>query len=198
MINYYQEFLKITEELAKLGKKPKLLLHACCAPCSSSSLERVENIFSTDVFFFNPNITKKEEYDLRLSEIKSFLSRAHSDVKLIVGNFNPELFYAAVRGLEGEKEGGARCFLCYELRLRETAKQAKLLGYDYFASTLSVSPYKNADKLNEIGQKIGQELEVAYLPTDFKKNDGYKRSIELSKEYGLYRQNYCGCEFSIR
>lgn len=197
MINYYKKFEKITETLGS-DEKPTLLLHSCCAPCSSASLETVLPHFDVDLFYYNPNITNRSEYEYRLSEEKRFVSEFCPKVKVFEGEYEPERFYLVAEGLEGEKEGGARCLKCYELRLKETAVFAKKHGYEFFASTLSVSPYKNSDALNQIGYSIQQEIGVKYLPTDFKKKNGYHRSIELSKEYGLYRQNYCGCEFSLR
>lgn len=183
--------------VASLSGKKRLLLHACCAPCSSSVLERVTPYFDVTLFFYNPNITDKNEYEYRLSELHRFVSAVYGDkVKILEGEYNAERFYDLAKGLEDLPEGGNRCFNCYYDRLFETAKTAKVGLYDCYCTTLSVSPYKNADKLNEIGQQISKEIGVDFLPSDFKKGQGYVRSIELSKEYGLYRQNYCGCEFS--
>lgn len=183
--------------VASLSGKKRLLLHACCAPCSSSVLERVTPYFDVTLFFYNPNITDKNEYEYRLSELHRFVSAVYGDkVKILEGEYNAEKFYDLAKGLEDLPEGGNRCFNCYYDRLFETAKTAKVGLYDCYCTTLSVSPYKNADKLNEIGQQISKEIGVDFLPSDFKKGQGYVRSIELSKEYGLYRQNYCGCEFS--
>lgn len=194
MINYDKEFTSYVE---KLNKKERLLLHACCAPCSSSVLERVTPFFDVTLFFYNPNITDKEEYDYRLSELYRFVSAVYGDkVKILEGEYNPDVFFDFAKGKENLKEGGARCFSCYTERLLETAKTAKVGLYDCFCTTLTVSPYKNAEKLNEIGLKFSKEIGVNFLPSDFKKKQGYVRSIELSKEYGLYRQNYCGCVFS--
>lgn len=193
-INYDKAF---TEYVNKLDKKQKLLLHACCAPCSSSVLERVTPYFDVTLFFYNPNITEREEYDKRLSELYRFTKTVYGDkVNIIEGEFNPQKFFSNSKGLEALPEGGKRCFFCYEDRLYETAKTAKVGLYDCYCTTLSVSPYKNAEKLNEIGSKIAEKIGVTFLPSDFKKKQGYVRSIELSKEYGLYRQNYCGCVFS--
>lgn len=175
----------------------KLLMHSCCAPCSSACLERVAKYFKTDIFYYNPNITDGEEYNKRLIEQREFLLKAYDDkVKVISGNYNPQDFYQAVKGLENLKEGDSRCKICYYLRLEETAKTAKSLGYDYFCTTLSVSPYKNATWINEIGAELENKYGVKFLYSDFKKQNGYIRSIELSKNYSLYRQDYCGCEFS--
>lgn len=193
-INYDLEFQKYVDGLS--GKQ-RLLLHACCAPCSSSVLERVTPYFDVTLFFYNPNITDKKEYDYRLSELYRFVNAVYGDkVKITEGEYALERFYELSKGKEGLPEGGERCFLCYNDRLLETAKTAKAGLYDCYCTTLSVSPYKNAEKLNLIGNKIGEDLGVKFLPSDFKKKQGYVRSIELSKEYGLYRQNYCGCEFS--
>lgn len=193
-INYDNEFLNYVKNLD--GKK-KLLLHACCAPCSSSVLERVTPYFDVTLFFYNPNITDKKEYDYRLSELYRFVKTVYGDkVKILEGYYKPDKFFELAKGKEDLLEGGARCFSCYEERLYETAKVAKAGFYDCCCTTLSVSPYKNAEKLNLIGQEISNKLGVEFLPSDFKKRQGYVRSIELSKEYGLYRQNYCGCVFS--
>lgn len=175
-----------------------MLLHSCCAPCSSAALEAVEGFFSVSVFYYNPNITSRAEYELRLDEQKKFLSAAHEGVGLIEGEYEPSRFYEIAEGLEAEPERGLRCQACYRLRLMRTAEEAKRLGFGYFATTLTLSPLKNAEAINRIGCEAASAAGVKYLPTDFKKNDGYKRSIELFKEYGLYRQNYCGCEFSKR
>ncbi len=193
-INYDKEFSAYTE---KLTKKERLLLHACCAPCSSAVLERVTPYFDVTLYFYNPNITDKNEYDYRLKELYRFVSEVYGDkVKIEEGEYEPEKFYLLSRGKENIPEGGERCFCCYKDRLLETAKRAKVGLYDCFCTTLTVSPYKNAEKLNEIGKSLEDEYGVKFLPSDFKKRQGYVRSIELSKEYGLYRQNYCGCEFS--
>lgn len=193
-INYDNEFLNYVKNL---DKKKKLLLHACCAPCSSSVLERVVAYFDVTLFFYNPNITDKEEYDYRLSELYRFVKTVYGGkVKILEGDYNPDKFYKIAKGKEDLSEGGLRCFSCYEERLYETAKVAKVGLYDCFCTTLSVSPYKNAEKLNLIGKQIFEKTGVEFLPSDFKKRQGYVRSIELSKEYGLYRQNYCGCVFS--
>lgn len=181
-------------------KKPKLLLHVCCAPCSSSVIEYLKDSFDITLYFYNPNITSKEEYALRLEELKRLVTEmpAAKGISIIEGEYNPDEFLSLALGLEEEKEGGARCYRCYEKRLMNTAEKAKELGFDLFTTTLSVSPYKNAAKLNEIGLKAAKITETEYLVSDFKKKDGYKRSIELSKEYGLYRQDYCGCIYSKR
>lgn len=177
----------------------KLLIHSCCAPCSSYCLQKISPYFKVDVFYYNPNITSEEEYSKRLVEEINFVKNVYGNkINVISGNYNPKEFLQAVKGLENEIEGGKRCKICYLLRLEETAKMAKELGYDYFTTTLSVSPYKNATWLNEIGEELSIKYGVKYLYADFKKGGGYLKSIELSKEHGLYRQDYCGCEFSIR
>lgn len=176
----------------------KLLLHVCCAPCSSSVIEVLRETYDITLYFYNPNITSKEEYVLRLDELKRLTREmpAAFGLSIIEGEYNPEEFFTLAKGLEAEKEGGKRCTLCYEKRLLSTAEKAKEMGFDLFTTTLSVSPYKNAEKLNEIGMKLSESVGTDYLVSDFKKKDGYKRSIELSKEYGLYRQDYCGCIYS--
>ena len=179
---------------------PSLLLHSCCAPCSSSVIERLTKLFKITVFFYNPNIYPKSEYEKRMREQANFLSRLKSSepIGFIEEAYDSNEFYNAVKGWENEKEGGKRCFICYKLRMEKTAKLAETKGFDYFTTTLSVSPYKNAKTLNEIGCKLEYKYKAQYLYSDFKKNNGYLRSIELSKEYGLYRQNYCGCAYSKR
>ena len=180
------------------GRVPSLLLHACCAPCSSYCLEYLSQYFSITVLFYNPNISPETEYNKRVDEIRRLIDGlpVNNKVSLIEGRYLPSEFYNSVKGLEKEPEGGKRCHVCYELRLREAAITAKELGFDYFTTTLSISPLKDAEKLNEIGKKLSDEYGVAYLYSDFKKKNGYKRSIELSREYNLYRQNFCGCVFS--
>ena len=179
---------------------PKLLLHACCAPCSSYCLEYLSNYFKITLYFYNPNIYPESEYSLRTDEARRLISGMNfkNDVSFLEGDFNPKEFYECIKGLEKEKEGGERCFKCYRLRLENTAKLAKEMGFDYFTTTLSISPLKRSDKINEIGEEVAEIYGVKHLPSDFKKKNGYKRSTELSKEYGLYRQDYCGCVFSVR
>lgn len=197
-MNYQKELDKIIERLEKSGEVPSLLLHSCCAPCSSYVLEYLSQYFAITVFYYNPNIYPESEYTKRIVEQQTLISsmKVKHPISFVAGNYDRERFYRMAEGMEDIKEGGARCFRCYELRLRETAELAKAGGYDYFTTTLSISPLKNAQKLNEIGVRIGKECGVEYLVSDFKKKNGYKRSVELSKEYGLYRQDYCGCEFS--
>lgn len=195
MINYDREMQKVVSSLKSSGvEKPKLLLHACCAPCSSASLERLMGDFDITVYYFNPNIDTEEEYFLRAEEEKRFC--ANFSVPVAVEEYEPSLFYEKVKGYEDAAEGGERCFICYKLRLDAAAKYAKEHGFDFFTTTLTISPLKNAAKLNELGFAAQKEYGVKFLPSDFKKRNGYLRSIELSKEYGLYRQNYCGCAFS--
>lgn len=197
-VNYQKELEKLIEGQQKAGRVPRLFLHACCAPCSSYVLEYLSRFFSVTVFFYNPNISPKEEYEKRVSEIQRLISEMEfvHPVAFIEGEYKPEDFYEMARGLEDVPEGGERCFRCYRLRMEEAARLAEQGGYDYFTTTLSISPLKNAGKINEIGQELSQIYKVEHLPSDFKKKNGYKRSIELSHEYGLYRQNYCGCVFS--
>lgn len=227
--------LSCTQEGAAV-QRPRLLLHACCAPCSSYCLEYLRDYFDLTVFYYNPNITENEEYRKRVEEEKRLIEALNvqtcadfgrragegqpelrekpgdkdgecldfgkqaagggNRIKIIEGNYEPARFYEIAKGLEQCQEGGERCFRCYELRLRESARVAQQLQFDYFTTTLTISPLKNAAKLNEIGERLGAEYGVSFLPSDFKKRNGYKRSIELSKEYHLYRQDYCGCVYS--
>lgn len=203
--NYQKELDQIIERVSAEDKcAPTLFLHSCCAPCSSYVLEYLRRYFQITVFYYNPNITEDEEYRKRVAEQKRLIAAYNEEeeagypIKIIEGDYEPERFFETARGLEQCPEGGERCFACYELRLNETAKRAKSGNYDYFTTTLSISPLKNAAKLNEIGERIGQEYNISWLPSDFKKRDGYKRSIELSRVYDLYRQDYCGCVYSRR
>lgn len=198
-MNYQKELDKTLEKLTKEERVPKLLLHSCCAPCSSYVLEYLSQYFEITVFYYNPNIYPESEYTKRIWEQQKLIDElpAKHPISFMAGPYDKERFYEMASGLEHVKEGGARCMKCYELRLREAAKIAKNAGFDYFTTTLSISPLKKAEHLNEIGQRLGEEYEVEYLLSDFKKKNGYKRSIELSKIYGLYRQDYCGCEFSM-
>lgn len=197
-----KNYAKVTEEIIqnhiKEHRIPSLLIHSCCAPCSSSVIEYLSQHFKITVFYFNPNITDAAEYEMRKQEQKNFLNEFKTDshIDFIEGNYIVEDFYNFATPLSNKKEGGMRCFKCYQLRLDETARKAKEGNYDYFATTLTVSPLKNAEKINEIGRLLESKYQVDYLYSDFKKKEGYKRSIELSQEYNLYRQNYCGCEFS--
>ncbi len=198
--NYQKELEKRIAKHQQAGEIPTLLLHSCCAPCSSYVLEYLSDYFKITVFYYNPNIYPDEEYHKRAEEQRAFIARlpARYPIRFVEGPFDKERFYQMARGLEEIPEGGERCFRCYELRLREAARYARERGMDYFTTTLSISPLKNAEKLNEIGQALGEEYGVAYLVSDFKKKNGYQRSVELSREYGMYRQDYCGCVYSRR
>lgn len=197
-INFQKELDKLITKQQEIGVVPTLLLHSCCAPCSSYVIEYLSQYFHVTVFYYNPNIGELEEYSRRATEQKRLISQLPTKypVHFIEGIYDSENYYNQVKGLELCKEGGERCFICYEMRLSETAKVAKEGNYNYFTTTLSISPLKNSAKLNEIGHQLGEEVGVEYLLSDFKKKEGYKRSLELSKEYDLYRQNYCGCIFS--
>lgn len=199
-INYQNELDKTLSDIERAGTTPSLLLHSCCAPCSSYVLEYLSRYFKITVFYYNPNIYPEEEFYKRRSEQERFISQlpAKNPISFIGTEHMSEEFYKAVKGLEHIREGGERCFACYRLRLEESAMAARDMGTDYFTTTLSISPMKNARKLNEIGGELGEKYGVKYLFSDFKKRNGYKRSTELSREYGIYRQNYCGCVFSLR
>ena len=196
--NYQKELESIIAEHQSKGETPTLFLHSCCAPCSSYVLEYLSQYFKITVFYYNPNIYPDDEYYKRVEEQKKFIERftAKNKIDFVEGIFDKDRFYAMAKGLENVPEGGERCFLCYELRLREAAEYAKARNMDYFTTTLSISPLKNAEKLNEIGLNLANEYGIKYLVSDFKKKNGYKRSTELSKQYGIYRQEYCGCNFS--
>ena len=197
-INYQKELDTLIENLVKEKKTPTLLLHSCCAPCSSYVLEYLSKYFKISILFYNPNIYPLEEYSRRVAEQKGLISvlKVKNEISFLEGRYDTENFYNIAKGLEDQKEGGERCFKCYELRLKEAAIIAKEHNYDYFTTTLSISPHKNAQKLNEIGNELSKQYNVEYLYSDFKKKEGYKRSIELSNQYDLYRQDYCGCIFS--
>lgn len=199
MENYQKSLEKIITGISD-GKPPKLLLHSCCAPCSSYVLEYLSNYFKITVFYYNPNISPESEYQMRVEEQQRLIGQMSfkNPVSFIEGKYDPQSFYEMARGLEQVPEGGERCFRCFQLRLEETAKEAKKGNYDYFTTTLTISPLKNAEKLNEIGREMAGKYDICWLPSDFKKKNGYKRSTELSREYDLYRQNYCGCVFSKR
>lgn len=186
---------KIAEIKAK-GEKPRLLLHACCAPCSSYVLEYLREYFDITLYFYNPNISPEKEYVFRQAELIRLVGEMGLPITVVSEKYSPEEFFEVSKGLEKEPEGGERCFKCYRLRLLKTAEYAKKNGFQFFTTTLSISPYKNAEKLNEIGKEISEKFGIDYLYSDFKKKNGYKRSIELSKQYNLYRQDYCGCIFS--
>ncbi len=209
--NYQRELEQVIEEHQNQGSVPRLFLHSCCAPCSSYVLEYLCRYFQITVFYYNPNIYPPQEYQKRVEEQKNFIQQFSQNIlreqesdkvfypiDFVEGNFDIERFYKMAEGLEHVPEGGERCFRCYELRLREAAEYAEKFKMDYFTTTLSISPLKNAEKLNEIGEKLAEEYGISYLCSDFKKKNGYKRSVELSRTYGMYRQDYCGCVFSKR
>lgn len=208
-VNYQKELEKILDRLAGAEDKaaPALFLHSCCAPCSSYVLEYLRTYFRITVFYYNPNISLLEEYEKRAAEQKRLIAAYNEEssgtgkgysIAVAEGDYQPERFFRMAEGLEDCPEGGDRCAGCFELRLRETARQGAMGDFDYFATTLTISPLKNARRINEIGQALSKEYGIAWLPSDFKKKDGYKRSIELSAQYGLYRQDYCGCVYSKR
>ena len=196
--NYAKELERLIQKLQQEGKVPRLLLHACCAPCSSAVLEYLSQYFAITLLYYNPIIAPLEEYQKREAELRRLVSQMKfiHPVELLPCQYDGQAFVQAARGLEGEPEGGKRCEACFRLRLRYAAQEAARLRFDYYTTTLSISPMKNAPLLNQLGEEIGREFGVAHLPSDFKKKDGYKRSVQLSKEYDLYRQDYCGCAFS--
>lgn len=188
--------LIMKEQIEKFTSPQTLLLHACCAPCSSAVLEKLKNIFKITVYFYNPNITDKEEYEKRYLELERFIKEFDSNINLIKEEFSPTTFFEMSKGLEQEPERGSRCYKCYNLRLQKTALIAEEKNFDFFTTTLSLSPYKNSNWINEIGAKLDKTYNSNFLYNDFKKEKGYQRSIELSKQYNLYRQDYCGCIYS--
>ena len=196
--NYQKELEQIIREGEASGVVPKLLLHACCAPCSSWCLEYLAPYFDITVFYYNPNIDLEEEYRKRVREEQRLISEMPlaRPVRFLEGPYEPEEYHRLVKGHEKDPEGGERCGICFRQRLQKTAETAAQLGYDCFTTTLTISPLKNADRLNRIGEEAAKEAGTVFLPSDFKKKNGYLRSIQLSAEYGLYRQNYCGCSFS--
>ena len=196
--NYHQKMLEMIKRHCDNERVPKLLIHSCCAPCSSYCLELLSEYFEITVFYYNPNIYPPEEYHMRAAEQERFAQMlpAKHKISYVDGAYDSERFYAMAKGMENLSEGGERCFACYELRLREACEYAKDHGYDFFTTTLSISPLKNAAKLNEIGARLEEEYDMPYLYSDFKKQNGYKRSTEISNEYNMYRQYYCGCVFS--
>ena len=196
-MNYHQ---KMTETIAKLEGTPTLLLHSCCAPCSTAVIASLSSVFRITVFYYNPNIDDREEYEKRAREQERLVSLipAANPVSFLEGDYNPEDFLAAARPYADEREGGQRCSICYALRLDKTAREAVRGEFDFYTTTLSISPLKDAERINSIGSALGEKYRVQWLWSDFKKKDGYRASVELSKEYGLYRQNYCGCSFSRR
>lgn len=199
-INYQTELDKIIEGFVNESKTPSLLLHSCCAPCSSYVLEYLTKYFNITVFYYNPNIYPQTEFEKRLKEQERLINTAvyPNPVGLIVPKYDPQEFYVAAQGFENEREGGLRCSKCFSLRLEKTAAEAKRLSFDMFCTTLTVSPHKNAQVINALGINIGEKFGIPFLVSDFKKREGYKRSIELSAKYSLYRQNWCGCEFAMQ
>ncbi|MGM9879620.1 MAG: epoxyqueuosine reductase QueH [Bacilli bacterium] len=194
-MNNYSEF---EEYLKTLKEKPKLLLHSCCAPCSTSVLELLTKYFKVDIYYYNPNIYPESEYLKRKNEQKRLINLLKEDINFIETEYDNNNFDLLTRGLETEKEGGLRCNKCISFRMENACRYAKEHNYDFFTTTLSVSPHKNSKMINEIGYNLEKKYSMPYLYSDFKKKDGYKKSIFLSKEYNLYRQNYCGCKYSIR
>ena len=197
-VNYQAVMEQLIKENCTENKVPRLLLHSCCGPCSTYCIEVLSEFFEVTVFYYNPNIYPPREYELSVDEQQRFIDEfpTKNKVSFVEGRYDTDTFYDMARGLEDEPEGGKRCFKCYELRLRECVEYAAQNGYDFFTTTLSISPLKNADKLNEIGAMLEKEYNVRYLFSDFKKKDGYKKSTEISKEYNMYRQYYCGCIYS--
>lgn len=188
----YNEFLNFLENL---NYRPKLLLHSCCGPCSSSVIELLSKYFDIDVYYYNPNIYPKEEYVKRMNEQKRLLDILN--INLIKGEYDENSYYEKIKGLENEPEGGKRCYKCIKMRMEKASIYAKNNGYDFFTTTLSVSPHKSSPMINEIGFSLEEKYNIKYLYSDFKKKEGYKRSIILSKKYNLYRQDYCGCKYSL-
>lgn len=184
----------------QIGLKPKLLLHSCCGPCSTSVIEKLSEDFEVTVFFFNPNITEKDEYEKRrenqVKALRYFNKKFGRNIQMLDETYNSDEFFKVAKGYEESKEGGARCSKCFFLRLKETANEGKKNGFEIFGTTLTVSPHKNYNKISAIGKNISRKLDIFYLDGNFKKKDGYKRSIEISENLGLYRQNYCGCVYS--
>ena len=197
-MNYQKELELILDKISTFNYVPKLLLHACCAPCSSYCIEYLSEYFDITIYYYNPNIYPDLEYNRRLNELKKFINEIphKNKLELIECNYNSNEYYKSIKGLENLGERSKRCFNCYKLRMEEAAKYASNNNYDYFTTTLSISPYKNSEWINEIGKHLENEYNIKYLYSDFKKKNGYKRSIELSKIYNLYRQDYCGCIYS--
>jgi predicted adenine nucleotide alpha hydrolase (AANH) superfamily ATPase len=199
MQNYAQQMSAVLADIAQSGRRPTLLLHACCGPCSSAVLEMLSRYFQITILYYNPNTWPEAEYLRRGEELARFVEEAHPlDVKVVEEEYVPSQFYEAVRGLENEPERGSRCTVCYRLRMEHAAQYAKAHGFEWFTTTLSISPHKDAVRINQIGQELEKLYGVRHLPSDFKKQNGYLRSLQLSKDYGLYRQDYCGCEFSAK
>lgn len=197
-MNYQKVLDETLENICKSDSIPKLLLHACCAPCSSYVLEYLSNYFEITIYYYNPNIHPETEYTRRISELKNFLNnyKTKNKIYLVEENYDPKEYFNKVKGLENLGERSKRCYECYKFRMEKAVKYANYNNFDYFTTTLSISPYKESDWINEIGANLEKEYNIKYLYADFKKKNGYKRSLELSKEYGLYRQDYCGCIYS--
>lgn len=196
-INYDLKMEEIIKNIKEEGKKKRLLIHSCCGPCSSSVLEFLNDYFKIDIYYYNPNITIDEEYHQRLEEQKEMVDKMGYDIKIYEGKYDVKKdFFEKIKGHENDHEGGARCQICYDIRIKETAEHAKNLGYDFFSTVLSISPMKNVNWINEIGEKYEKIYGVKFLNADFKKKNRYLRSIELSKKYNMYRQEYCGCIYS--
>lgn len=198
VVNYAKLGDAEMERLAAAGEKPRLLLHSCCAPCSTHCIETLADAFELTVYYFNPNIFPAAEYEKRAAEQRRYLAKAHPEINCVVADYDHDSFLSAAKGLESVPEGGARCEKCFSLRLGAAADYAASHGFGYFASTLTVSPHKNCAAINAIGASEGERAGVKWLPYDFKKRDGYADSVHISARFGLYRQNYCGCEFSLR
>lgn len=198
--NYQKEMEETLEKIAQKKRAPKLFLHSCCAPCSTYVLEYLSRYFAITVFYYNPNIYPEEEYRKRVKEQKQFIQNfpAQNEISFLEGTYDKDRFYEMAKGLEMEPEGQKRCMGCYRLRLQEAAVRARSHGMDFFTTTLSISPMKDAEKLNQIGEALAKEYGVEYLNSDFKKKNGYQRSVEISRDFHMYRQDYCGCVFSIR
>lgn len=187
---------KLEEIIDSLNYRPKLLLHACCGPCSSYVIEYLSKYFDITIYYYNSNIYPEEEYTRRLNELKTFLPKMNKNIKIIEDIYDPKDYYKSIKGLEKLGEKSERCYECYKFRMNKAALYAKQNNYDYFTTTLSISPYKISSWINEIGEILEKEYNIKYLYSDFKKKNGYKRSLELSKEYNMYRQDYCGCVYS--
>lgn len=193
--NYHKDLVKLIEGL---DYRPRLLLHSCCGPCSTYVLDFLKDHFDISILFYNPNIYPEEEYFYRKEEQEALVEKMGLNIEVLPVDYRKEEFYTMAKGLEEEPENGARCLACYRLRLEEAAKVAREKGYDYFTTSLSISPHKDSQVLNQIGRTLEEKYGVKYLYSDFKKNDGFKKSVDLSKKYDMYRQDYCGCEFSMR
>lgn len=197
--NYQKFLLEKIEQLKQSGEKPKLLMHVCCGPCSTACLSVIADYFDITLLFYNPNIHPQQEYSKRYLELERFVdikNQSGYDIKIVNAPYDPNEYFEHVKGLENEKEGGLRCNECFKLRLDYSAQYALKHGFDYFTTTLTISPYKNSQTINSLGKMLEQKYGIKYLFSDFKKNDGYKMSIQICKQYGIYRQDYCGCVFS--